>query len=236
MRPIVCVLKSGGFRPKPGVSMSYGPKHVLWLRDQFKRNVRPHRFICLSDVEIPGVETRPLRDALPGWWSKIEIFREFDEACYVDLDKVVIGDVGRYIDAEHQFTASAGIYIRGDGQINSSLMCWSGDYRWLYERFIADKDRLMAEYVTNSRWGDQGFIRDAMAAAGKPIDTFQRMFPGSVVSYTRDILRRPYAVRQWKEDRVILYADWMRTPRFVLFNGMRKPWTVSASWIPPLDA
>ena len=216
--------------------MSYGPKHVLWLRDQFKAHVRPHRFVCLSDVDIPGVETIPLRDSLPGWWSKIEIFREFDEAFYVDLDTVIVGDVGRYIDAEHQFTASAGVYIRGPGQMNSSLMCWSGDYRWLYEQFIADKQRIMSEYVINSRWGDQGFIRDAMAAKGKPIDTFQRMFPGSVISYVRDILKRQ-TIRAWQgEERVVLHSDWRQTPRFVLFNGMRKPWTVQASWIPKFDA
>lgn len=213
--------------------MSYGPKHVQWLCAQFKSRVRPHRFLCLSDVDVPGVETIPLRDNLPGWWSKIEVFREFTEACYVDLDTVVIGDVGRYIDAEHQFTASAGIYIRGEGEINSSLMCWSGDYRWLYERFITEKARFMAEYVTTAKWGDQAFIRDAMA--GRKIDTFQSRFQGSVISYTRDVLKRPRTIRAYREDRVLLYSDWMQTPRFVFFNGMRKPWNTTASWIPPLQ-
>lgn len=209
--------------------MSYGPQHVQWLRAQFK----PHRFVCLSDVDVPGVETIPLRDNLPGWWSKLEIFREFTEACYVDLDTVVVGDAWRYTETDHTFTASAGIYIRGDGQINSSLMCWSGDYRWLYERFIADKAGIMAEYVTNAKWGDQGFIRDAMAEAGKPIDTFQRMFPGSIISYTRDVLRRSSSLKGVNEDRVRLGSDWLQTPRFVLFNGRFKPWSIlGVSWIP----
>lgn len=234
MRPIVCVLKSGGFRPRPGVSMSYGPQHVQWLAGQFVRHVGPRRFVCLSDVDVPGVETIPLRDNLPGWWSKIEIFREFLDAFYVDLDTVIVEDVSAYIDAEHRFTASAGVYIRGAGQINSSMICWSGDYRWLYERFIADKDRIMAEYVTNSKWGDQGFIRDAMREAGKPIDTMQRMFPEAVVSFTRDVLKRRCSLKGVEGDRVRLSANWTETPRFVLFNGRSKPWNVRASWIPRL--
>lgn len=211
--------------------MSYGPEHVQWLRAQFLRR----DFVCLSDVAVEGVETIPLKDSLPGWWSKIEVFREFQDAFYVDLDTVVVGDVGEYIDAPHAFTASEGVYIRGEGQINSSLMCWSGDYRWLHEKFMADCDRIMREYVTPSFWGDQAFIRDAMAEADKPIDTFQRMFPGSVVSYTRDVLRIGYPY-QPDFGRVKLCSDWKMVPRFVLFNGARKPWRVRANWIPRLAA
>lgn len=212
--------------------MSYGPRHVQWLRKQFRH--LPHRFVCLSDVAVPGVETIPLRDGLPGWWSKIEVFREFSDAFYIDLDTVVIGDVGRYIDAAHEFTASAGIYIRGDGQINSSLLCWSGDYRWIYEQFIADKDRIMAEYVTSMKWGDQAYIRDAMRAAGKPIATMQSLFPDAVVSFTRDVCKRRSSIKGVEDDRVRLGPDWKKTPRFVLFNGHTKPWNVRASWVPRL--
>lgn len=234
MRPIVCVLKTGLFKPRAGISVSYGPQHVQWLRDQFS-GCGERRFVCLSDVDVPGVETIRLRCDLPGWWSKMEVFREFDDAFYVDLDTVRIGDVSAYIDAPHSFTASEGVYIRGPGQINSSLMSWSGDYRWLYERFMADRDRIIRDYVVTSHWGDQAFIRDAMAEAGKKIDTFQQKFQGSVVSYTRDILKIGFPHRP-DFGRIKLHRDWMLTPRFVLFNGARKPWRVRAPWIPRLAA
>jgi hypothetical protein len=79
MSPIIaCVLKSGLFKPwgHKDYTVQYGPHHVLWLREQFARQLSaPHRFICLTDMDIPGVEPRPLRDDLPGWWSKMELFR-----------------------------------------------------------------------------------------------------------------------------------------------------------------
>lgn len=237
-RVIVCVLKSGVFRPRAGShAISYGPQHVRWLRDQFAARLSAsHRFVCLSDIEIPGVEVIPLRDSLPGWWSKLEIFREFESATYCDLDTVIVGDVGCYLFADHRFTASDGISIRGPGQINSGLMSWSGDYRWLYGEFIADKQRIMDLYTTNAMWGDQGFIRDA--AVGRiEFDLFQRRFPGSVVSYKQSMIfgRRVPAGRE-SSSIIPLAPGWRSQPRIVFFNGRPKPWSVRQSWIPPLAA
>lgn len=57
--------------------VEYGPEHVRWLRDQIPGKLgTAYRFVCLSDIQIFGVDVIPLRDDLPGWWSKLELFRE----------------------------------------------------------------------------------------------------------------------------------------------------------------
>jgi hypothetical protein len=238
---VVCVLKSGTWRPRPDYSVSYGPAHVQWLRDQFLARVtQPHRFVCMTDLQIPGVETRPLTDDLPGWWSKLEIFREFRSAAYVDLDTVIVGDVSRYLFEKHRFTVSAGIHVLRNGAINSSLMCWDGDYRWIYEEFIARKDEVMAEYTNGDRWGDQGFIRD-VAAGRIAFQRFQRRYPGAVLNYQRDLLGKIPAFGSGRAARRVIGQvrvayDWMTTPRIVFFNGTKKPWDVREPWIPELTA
>lgn len=236
---VVCVLKSGLWKPRQDrdYSVSYGAHHVQWLAEQFACKIAtPHRFVCLTDIEIPGVETRPLQDGLPGWWSKLEIFREFRHACYVDLDTVIVGDVSRYLFAPHRFTVSAGINLMRNGAINSSLMCWEGDFSSLYYGFMKRRERIIETYTCNAQWGDQGYIRDA--ARGRiSFEYFQSRFPGSVLQYKRDFLcttpERPY---KSVYSPVKLETDWQSTPRIVFFNGELKPWQVDEPWIPKCAA
>jgi len=58
MFTVICVLRSGG---------QYDAEWVRKLRDGVKRNLaRPHRFVCLSDVDVP-CERIPLQHDWPGW-------------------------------------------------------------------------------------------------------------------------------------------------------------------------
>ncbi len=198
-----------------------------------------HRFVCLSDIDVPGVETRPLQDNLPGWWSKMEVFREFNHATYLDLDTVLVGDSSYALFAEHRFTLLRGLHLKKNGGINTSIMCFRGDYRFLYDAFMADKERIMEEYVKNDRWGDQGFVRDA--ARGRiDFSIFQFRFPGLAVRYSKDLQDKEALEareRSWATRRALrLGRDWMREPRIVLFNSAVKPWHADEPWIPKLEA
>jgi hypothetical protein len=57
----------------------------------------PHEFVCLTNVNIDGVHTIPLRHRWPGWWSKIELFgpalRSADRVMYLDLDVLITGSL-----------------------------------------------------------------------------------------------------------------------------------------------
>jgi len=87
MLTVACVLRSGG---------KFDSEYVRKLRDGVLRfaNV-PHRFVCLSDVDVP-CERIPLEHNWPGWWSKIELFRPGvikAPMLYLDLDTIVIGSL-----------------------------------------------------------------------------------------------------------------------------------------------
>ncbi len=236
MNIVVCVLKSGVFKPwtHKDYTVQYGPQHVQWLRDQFATNVSaPHRFVCLSDMDVPGVETIPLEHNLPGWWSKLEVFGAFRRAAYVDLDTVLIGDVGRYLFDEHKFTMAASL-TRKYGY-NSSIMSWDGDYAKILTTFLDKRDEFMAAYKTHHMWGDQDFIRDMMRGIG-PILTFQSRFSGSILSYKRDMRDKDVQRGSARRLRVRLREDWKSKPRFVCFHGNPKPWRAGLDWVPPLCA
>jgi hypothetical protein len=236
LNTILCVLKSGVFKPwtqKP-YTIEYGPHHVQWLRDQFAAKLSaPHQFICLTDMEIPGVETRPLLDNLPGWWSKMELFRDFTDAAYVDLDTVVLGDASEHLFCGHKFTMAAHMTKRHG--VNSSVMAWKGDYHFLYEKFIADKNRFMKEFVVTGRWGDQDFIKENLTAMRGPIDKFSHRYPDFIASYRHDILNRGVPVRIGGRRRIRLRSGWEREPHIVAFHGSPKPYAVDAPWIPKLQ-
>lgn len=239
MSTIVCVLKSGVFKPwtQKAYTVQYGPHHVQWLRDQFAAQIKaPHRFVCMSDMDVPGVEVVPLRDNLPGWWSKMELFREFKHAAYVDLDTVILNDVHDNLCTGHKFTMSANMTKRHG--VNSSVMSWNGDYSFLYETFIADKERIMAEFVYSGRWGDQDFIKETYIAKRGQITKFQHSLPEFILSYKHDILDRGAPIKFGARKRIRLREDWLQQPRIVCFHGAPKPAEAQEqrNWIPKLCA
>lgn len=86
---VACVLKSGG---------RYTPIWAQRLKAMVARNLTlPHRFICLSDADVPGIETIPLRHGWHRWWSKIELFgpalQDCERALYLDLDTLPVGSL-----------------------------------------------------------------------------------------------------------------------------------------------
>jgi hypothetical protein len=90
---VVCVLWMGEFQGR-----HYSPAWVTRLRDMVAECLPlPHRFVCLSNIDVPGVETQPLTTGWPGWWAKLEMFdpsRELgDRVLYLDLDVFVTGDL-----------------------------------------------------------------------------------------------------------------------------------------------
>lgn len=90
---VACVLWVGDFEQR-----RYTPAWVTRLRKQVAAHLSlPHRFVCLSNVDVEGVETLPLKTCYPGWWAKLEIFDPLrdlgDRVLYLDLDVFVTGDL-----------------------------------------------------------------------------------------------------------------------------------------------
>lgn len=150
---IACVLRSGG---------EYEPQHVQALADSIQRyNDAP--IVCLSDLKfnVPGVEVRPLQHRWQGWWSKIELFREFTgPTLYLDLDTVVIGELP---EIGEKFTMLRDVYRSHD--VGSGVMSWARSHKWLYDNFLRQPSYYANRYRTRRNWGDQGYIRDYLGFA-----------------------------------------------------------------------
>ena len=90
MTTVATVLRSRGGR--------YGPGWVRRLAAGLRRHLpRPYRLVCLTDVPdavADVAEPIPFRYDWPGWWSKLELFREdvsVGRMIYFDLDTVITG-------------------------------------------------------------------------------------------------------------------------------------------------
>ena len=167
---IKTVLRSGG---------QYSQEHVRRIRKQLSEHVHtPYKFVCYSDInfKIDG-EIRPLLNKWPGYWSKLEMFRDVEESFYIDLDMTISGDITPMVMRKSHFCALRNMTPRIAG-VGSALMKWEGDHRYLYEIFEIDPTRHMKENARagTAFLGDQGFIYRYV----KDIELFQSLFPGKI--------------------------------------------------------
>lgn len=171
---VLTVYRSGGV---------FTPEYVTRLRDGVAANLStPHRFVCLSDVDVPGVETIPPAYGWPGWWSKVEIFRPdlpFGRVLYIDLSSVAVGSLD-------EMAAQSGIVITKDwyygGPSQSVLLYDVGDFQETWLRFLDDPEGWM-------RRGDERVppdFGDQILMNRTPVPTmryWQDVLPGQVVSF-----------------------------------------------------
>lgn len=174
---VICVLRSGG---------DYGADDVRKLRDGVARNMTvPHRFACLSDVDVP-CERIPLLHNWPGWWSKIELFRPGlldGPALYFDLDTVIVGNIDRLAALPHDFAMIDLRTADQSGIAQSGVMWLRNPPHVVYERFCEDPAGFMRHHEkakAGTYVGDQAFINDTL---GKGIAKITRDLPDMVRSY-----------------------------------------------------
>jgi hypothetical protein len=160
---VACVLRSGG---------AYRAGHVHGLHAQVRHFLPGARFVCLSDMQV-DCERIPLQTGWQGWWAKLELFRALTgRTLYLDLDSVILRDPAPLV-------TGAFTMIRNwayPALFASGVMSWEGDYGHIPRAFEPVAERVMREYVTCERWGDQAFIAEH---AGQ-VQAFE---PGAILSY-----------------------------------------------------
>lgn len=190
---IACVLRSGG---------DFRPEHVQWLAAQVPG------LVCLSDVDVPGVETIPLRTDWPKWWAKLEMFGPSLEGdvLMIDLDTVVL----KLPEIPQRTTVLRDFYQ--PELIGSGLMFVTAEDRSrVWEAFNQDPAGIIASCQKWPRWGDQGFLMDHLADAQRWQD-----------------VAKVYSFKAHCTGRVPIDAE------VVCFHGEPRPWEVRADWIPAM--
>lgn len=193
----------------------YSAEDVYILQDMVARNLKqPHRFNCLSDRKIPGVNTQITEVDWPGWWQKLHLFHFVtDSALYLDLDVVVVGNLDRLL--SKRLSMPRNWAQSGHGGCQSSVMSWGKDYRFVAWQFDSKKLTAPANgnygyYGPHKLWGDQEFLTDYL---GDPGDG--EIIPmGHIYSYK-------YHCRQSLPDDASV----------VCFHGNPKPDKVGDQWV-----
>ena len=177
----------------------------------FRHLKQPHRFRCLADREIEGIQTFIPDEQWPGWWSKLLLFRYSSGQClYLDLDVVITGNLDRLVSEQLSMPANWG--QSGHGGCQSSVMSWSDGYSFIPKFF--DVSQLERPQRGNcgayqGLWGDQEFITTLLGE------------PGGKVKAMPHIYSYKYHCRQsLPEDASV-----------VCFHGEPKPSQVNDSWV-----
>jgi hypothetical protein len=206
--PVVTVLKSGG---------EFHEGHVEWLQRQVK-----HPIICLTDSKhrMNEVISIPLKHNWPGWWSKIEMFR--DDLClgnflYADLATVFLDGIPSvFQDLAETHVLSD---MCGHPWIQSSLMLLhQGTRAPIWNAFISNPEIAMREAGAG---GDQIFLNRFLKSAKR----FQEVLPRRIISYKADVLKNRF--------HKPISGD-LRTAQVVCFHGQPRPWDVNERWVPRL--
>jgi hypothetical protein len=203
---VLCVLKSGG---------DYNAEYVRILRDGVARHLTiPHRFVCLSDVDVP-CERIPLKHGWPGWWSKIEIFRPdviTGKTLYLDLDTIITGPLDAVATIPDEFSM-LNIREKDTNVGNSGAMWMAKPFPHVYERFVEKPEYWMdyhLRFAKNRYMGDQAFISDCFPEIPK----LNKALPGFFKSYKYDRC----------ENRVPSGCS------VVCFGGFPRPHQVTSGW------
>ena len=205
MAKVYTVFRSGG---------DFLPHHVQVLRRQVRDWSPPGtEFICLSDVEIPGVQTIPLQHDWPGFWAKMELFapRIRGDFLYMDLDTAIIGPIEDFLKPR-------------------ALTTFGGALMWLPEKdrkeawefFREDPRRIMKEYG-----GEDVFLRAVWAKQ----HTVPRTFVDQVI---RDRKMTLCWTKELPDQLVFRKYRGLLQPgcsvtrnaeaRIVIFSGLPRPW------------
>lgn len=200
MIKIACVLKSGGFNLE----------YVFKLLRAVERTVtQKHSFIVLSDLYMPpkgdpirnglentDIDWRPLINDLPGWWSKMELFRIPGPVLYFDLDTVLTGNIDGLCNAVYSLYNNM-LMLRGfkHRDVASGVMAWNSDMSWVVEQFlkivkqatfVEIKDALRMRVGSAMFRGDQEWLSHLFRSCNTPIVFAQDVFKG-IYSYKNHV-------------------------------------------------
>lgn len=165
---VACVYKTGGdFTAEYVTRLFYGV---------MTNSSRKIRFVVYtdSDEDMPGDKVS-LTENLPGWWSKLELFRKFEgRTVFFDLDTIITGSLEPLYDYDGPMAIIRDFY--NPSILSTGVMAWNSPMQFLYPS--EDEKRIIME---NPRAMDQHYIVRKLTERKWNIDIVQDIIP--LVSY-----------------------------------------------------
>lgn len=224
MITVACVLKSGG---------DYNTAYVRRLQEGVATHLSvPHRFVCLSDVDVP-CERIPLVHGWPSWWAKMELFKLHGAVLYFDLDTIIIGNVDRLathiLNIQNSLIMLRGFYRQDQC---SGILGWNGDASGIFDEFKENyaakatfQQRPRATYmIVDGRQfrGDQEWLRVYLKnmEVWLSVTMVQDIMPG-IYSYKVDIRQKG---RIPPDAKIICFHGRPRPAELLANHELRKYW------------
>ena len=173
----------------------FSKDYVYNLKASVERNTTvPHKFVCLTDQSLEGIETLILRPGLTGWWNKMQMFdgRIKGRIVYLDLDTLIIDNIDWLLNYDGPF---AGIEDLGSvnshqqhlkGKLQSGVMAWdSEEADWIWNEFNFRK-----MLATNAFRGDGEYLESVLPTHKRVL--LQRRYPQQIKSYKYDVYPNNY--------------------------------------------
>jgi hypothetical protein len=158
---VACVYKTGG---------DFTAEYVQRLMDGVAAHTtRSCRFVCFtdSDEELP-CEKIPLTENLPGWWSKLELFKEYrGRVVYFDLDSVITGSIDPLLDYDGPMALLKDLYS-GNNKLSTGVMAWNSPVQ-----FLTPTDDEKAKILANPKAMDEFHIVGKLKSAKWHVDVVQ---------------------------------------------------------------
>lgn len=182
---------------------------VSKLQEMVSKHVTvPYRFVCLSNTNVP-CEKIELEDNLPGWWSKIELFRPglFNgRVFYLDLDTLIVDNIDDLLELDQRFIGLRPFNptrALWPSYFASGLMSWEadGDFDFLYEEFREDQIPII-------KW-DQEYLSAKMKEKRESVYYWQELVDG-IYSFKRHINKGKVTT----------------PPKVICFHGKPRPWNL----------
>jgi hypothetical protein len=186
MKTVVCVWWGDKF------SVDY----VYNLKAMVERNTTvPFRFVCYSDKDIPGIETKRLKPGVEGWWNKLQMFdpamKVGDYVLYFDLDTIITGNIDWLMNYDTWFMGIEDVGAVNAHQphlknvLQTGVMTWDHDANsHIYLDFLMNYDR-----IKNQFRGDGEYLNTKINPYHRKL--LQHVFPGKLKSYKYDIYPGP---------------------------------------------
>lgn len=213
-RRVLAVLRS---------SPDFQPRHVQALQRQLKRWAPDAQLVCLSDVEVPRVETVPLRHNWPDWWCKMEAFRPdiCGDFLLTDLDNIFVGPLDDIL--------GVGNYTTQLGESNALAYYPAEVCDVIWRQWIQDPEGHMQKWRPETtpnpgQFGDGGFIKSLLTAE----QHWEELLPGQVLNLSK--LRKPrHPNTTWANPTWPLKVkDVPEDTRVLLCYRPWRPWTLPA--------
>lgn len=162
-----------------------GERYVRALRKAVAAHLTlEHKFYCVTDQPMGGVNCIEADPDLKGWWQKLHLFKAgmFKEtrALFFDLDTFIVSNI------DHLATYGGDLAMLGDfwtsNLIASGVMAWNpAQCGYLWERYVAQGKPQPDDGVLGDRWWIQQNCDTC--------DILQHFFPTTFASYKGDCMR-----------------------------------------------